>query len=418
VEGDILDSRIHDGYDKYVGPNPGGMVLTDLNSRPAAGFLMGKWVRKLSDTSEFQLQSYVSRAQILDTSVGAKRDDIDVQFQHSFLKWNQRFLWGLEARAGRSRFDPRPNISFNPSTGDDHLGAMFLQDEIELRPTLHLTLGAKYEHNNYTGAETQPSAQVAWTPAPTRTWWASVGRAVRAPSQVDTSLSLNFTDATVPEGLSVHINGNPNSVSETLLAYETGYRIQLLKRVSFDVAAFYNIYKHLRSAEQLGIGFDPNPWPHGVIMMQFDGKARGTSKGIEVTSNWKVTSSWRLTGSYSWLNLSIQADPDSLDPAPDMIAGESPKNQAQVRSYWEVTRKIQFDAGYSYSGSLPAQNLPAYGRLNGRLGMQLTRTLEIAISVDNALNHKHYEFRSARDRSGYHSKRFGRSEQLSMTWRF
>lgn len=418
VEGDILDSRIHDGYEKFVGANPGGMIQTDLNSRPAAGFLMGKWVRKLSDTSEFQLQSYVSRAQVLDASVGAKRDDIDIQFQHSFLRWNQRFLWGLEARAGRSRFNPRSNISFDPLTGEDHLGAMFLQDEIELRPTFHLTIGAKYEHNNYTGAEIQPSAQIAWTPTPTRTWWASVGRAVRAPSQVDTSLDLNFTDSTVPDGLSVHIAGNPRAVSETLLAYESGYRIQMRKRVSFDVAAFYNIYKHLRTAEPRGIGFEPSPWPHGVILLQFDGKAKGSSKGIEVSSNWKVTSSWRLAGSYSWLNLRVIGDPDTLDTSADLVAGESPKNQAQVRSYWEVTRKIQFDAGYTYSGSLPAQNLPSYGRLNARLALQLTKSLEIAASVDNALNHKHYEFRSARDRSGYQSERFGRSEQVSMTWRF
>ena len=39
--------------------------------------------------------------------------------------------------------------------------------------------------------------------------------------------------------------GNTNLKSEELLSYEAGYRVQPGKRVSLDLAAFYNDYSRL-----------------------------------------------------------------------------------------------------------------------------------------------------------------------------
>ena len=60
----------------------------------------------------------------------------------------------------------------------------FVQDDIALVPEqLHLILGTKYERNDYTGDEWQPSVRALWTPEGHTTWWASVSRAVRTPSR-------------------------------------------------------------------------------------------------------------------------------------------------------------------------------------------------------------------------------------------
>ena len=41
--------------------------------------------------------------------------------------------------------------------------------------------------------------------------------------------------------------GSRSYRSEELLAYELGYRCEPHPRISFDIAAFYNIYQHLRT---------------------------------------------------------------------------------------------------------------------------------------------------------------------------
>lgn len=55
---------------------------------------------------------------------------------------------------------------------------------------LWLTLGSKFEQNNYSDFEMQPSARLLWTPHPEHTLWAAVSRAVRTPSR-------NEHDATI-----------------------------------------------------------------------------------------------------------------------------------------------------------------------------------------------------------------------------
>ena len=100
----------------------------------------------------------------------------------------------------------------------------FAQDEIALRDRLHLTVGAKLEHNPYTDFEFQPSVRLAWKATDRQTLWSAVSRAVRTPSRLDRDLVF------LP-GKDFH--------SEELVAYELGYRTQPAERLSLSIAAFY-----------------------------------------------------------------------------------------------------------------------------------------------------------------------------------
>ena len=92
----------------------------------------------------------------------------------------------------------------------------FAQDEIALvKDRLHLTLGTKLEHNDYTGFEVQPSARLAWKLSQQQTLWGAISRAIRAPSRID-------RDLVVPPVTF----GSPDFESEKLRAYELGYRVQ------------------------------------------------------------------------------------------------------------------------------------------------------------------------------------------------
>ena len=119
---------------------------------------------------------------------------------------------------------------------------------------LHLTLGSKLEHNDITGFEWEPSGRLAWTPTEKQTVWAAVSRAVRTPSDLEQDILENRSASTAaaesPPPVLVSVFGNPNLESEVLTAYELGYRVKPIERLSFDVAAFYNVYDQLISTVQ------------------------------------------------------------------------------------------------------------------------------------------------------------------------
>ena len=65
---------------------------------------------------------------------------------------------------------------------DEQMDA-FVQDEIELSADkLYLTLGSKFEENDYTGSEIQPNIRLSWHTSETDTLWAAISRAVRTRS--------------------------------------------------------------------------------------------------------------------------------------------------------------------------------------------------------------------------------------------
>ena len=70
--------------------------------------------------------------------------------------------WAIALAA--NRFAGNNLVTLHPPARTDSLYSAFVQDEITLTKTLSLTLGAKFEHNAYTGYENEPSAQLVWAP--------------------------------------------------------------------------------------------------------------------------------------------------------------------------------------------------------------------------------------------------------------
>ncbi|MBC2694706.1 MAG: TonB-dependent receptor [Desulfobacteraceae bacterium] len=143
-----------------------------------------------------------------------------------------------------------------PDSRDDNLFSAFVQDEIILvDDRLHLTLGSKFEHNDYTGFEIQPNARLMWMPHSRHSIWTAVSRAVRTPSRSDHDLRYNmvFPPNTLYPGSQLAVSslfGNNDFESEELIAYELGYRVQPMDRFSLDIVAFFNDYDNLRTYEQ------------------------------------------------------------------------------------------------------------------------------------------------------------------------
>ncbi len=377
----------------------------------SGGNVLGRWSHSFSADSQLTVQAYYDRTERNSPIFGEKRDTGDVDLQHRFaLGDRQDVIWGLGFRTTHDVVANSLNVSLLPDSRTLNLYSGFVQDEISIVPErFRLTLGSKFEHNDFTGFEIQPSARVLWTPGYSQTFWASVSRAVRTPSRAESDIRLNpAPPVPLPPG-SITIFGNPNMVSEELLAYEFGYRVQPIDQLKFDLTAFYNDYDDLRTLEPIV----PGPVSPSKVANNLFGESYGT----EISATAQVTKRWRLQGSYSFLEVQLHRKAGSHDNSTEATTeGSSPRNQFFIRSLLDLGWNIQFDSTLRYVDVVPAQKIPSYLTLDLRLAWLPRKDLEIAIVGQNLLDDRHPEF--APTFIGTQQTEVERSIYGTVVWRF
>jgi len=356
--------------------------------------LLGRWKREMSTTSDLSLQWYYDRTNRTDLNFAELRDTLDLDFQYRLgWLWNQELTWGAEYRFTSSRLDSVPTIVFDPDIRNDHLATFFLQNQVPLVvDKLKLTFGAKVEHDDFSGWEEEPSGRLAWTPTQKQTVWTAVSRAVATPSQVDQDLT-----ATEPviRGLPLFIRqvGNKDFETETLTAYEGGYRIQPTESLLWDADVFYNRYNHLLTG-QTGTAFpELSPTPaHFVLPVVVSNQMSGETHGLELSSTWQALSWWRWRANYSLLLIHLSVDPDSTDiDAPAMTSGSSPRHQASVQFSMDLPYHFEWDPTIRYTDVLTSEGIPPYWEMDVRLGWHPVPSLELALVGQNLLQDHHPE---------------------------
>lgn len=333
--------------------------------------------------------------------IGEDVDTYDMDFQHRFpLGERNAIIWGLGYRLMEDDVGNTPALAFLPPRLSRQSFSGFVQDEIALvKDRLHLTLGTKLEHNDYTGVEVQPSGRLAWKVTQRQTVWGAISRAVRTPSRIDNDL---FAPGNPPFTL---LQGGTNFVSEELVACELGYRIQPHPRVSLSLAAYYNDYDNLRSVEKVN---PPAPFPIVIANGQ-----KGESYGAELTAEYRVTDWWRLRAGYTELQIHVRPKPGSTDTSKGSGEAHDPNHQVSLRSSWDLPGHLEFDAGFRYVSLIANQGIPAYEELEARLAWRPIPKLELAIVGQNLLHDHHPEFGVLASRQEIERSVYGK-----VTWRF
>lgn len=404
LEGDIYHSQLRENPIAISRVAPFAPAI----NRPgdfSGGSLLGRWTRAFSERSDIELQLYYDRFTRDIFEIGGRIDTFDAAFQHHVaIGKRQDIVWGLGCRLVRhasndSSASPYRFISTKDST---RLFSVFAQDEITLvNDRLRLVLGSKVEHFKAladTSAElnAEPSVRMLWTPQNHQTIWAAVSRAVRTPARSDTDIRGNISAFPGPDGTPniLAFFGNQNFKSETVLAYEAGYRVQPNSKLSFDTATFYNVYDRLTTFEPGVPFFEADPQPaHVIIPLVFSNLMRGKTYGAEASVNLNVTKGWRLGGSYSLLRMQLHPYAESLDPnSQRAIEGSSPQHQFQLHSYLRLPRNFELDASLYHVSQLPYSQVPSYARLDVRFGWRVGEGVEISAGGQNLLDGRHEEF--------------------------
>ena len=367
----------------------GGMTLQgdaywgDIDQAPEARSisgmnLLGRWRRELAADSHVRLQAYYDRTDREHPGTFKEALDIlDIDFQHSFYPVRTHHLvWGGGYRYARDRVENTAANAFIPDDRKLRWANLFAQDEIVLRPDLHLTIGLKVETNVYTGTEWLPNVRVAWHPTANQLVWGAVSRAVRAPSRIDRDFFL--------PGVPPHLLlGNDTFASEIAKVAELGYRAQLSPDASFSATLFHHEYPNLRSVAPLG------------AQLSFANDIEGKTNGIEVWGSYRVTPAWRLTAGLVEMHHRRTVISGRRDLGGMASLGTDPKRTAQLRSAWDFSERFGFDLAVRHVGELGAGVVPAYTVLDARLGWRPRPGLELSFIVRNALDRDYSEWGAA-----------------------
>jgi iron complex outermembrane receptor protein len=376
--------------------------------KSGGGNVLGRWSRRFSDDSDIAFQVYYDRTHLSlpipslvlnDLTLapaGTLRDDLDtfdLDFQHR-LRPRQRhgLTWGLGYRFTHDSVQNAPALGFAPPVLNQQLFSGFVQDEIALSSRLSLTVGTKIEHNDYTGFEAEPSGRLKWTIAPTQLLWAAVSRAVRMPARVDRDERLG-TPALSPV-IDHLLIGGADFRSETVLAYEAGYRVRVGDRLSASVSGFYNRYDHLRSTSFS----PPDPLLGLPFPLFFENNLEAETTGIEISATREVRTWWRLRGGYAFLSEDVRVKPGEVDFNNALNETADPPNRFSLRSSMDLPERLQLDLtlrwvdSFQYNATGIAGTVPSYGEMGARLAWSPTDRLELSLVANNLLHGQHLEY--------------------------
>jgi iron complex outermembrane receptor protein len=416
VQGDVYTAR--GGQDLQL-PLPDSPFVQALEEDLTAhgGNLLGRWTRRFSSRSDLALQAYVDYAARSQPSsfgrIGVTTLDLDLQ-HHFPLGQGQEIIWGLEYRRIADDVTGAFPVTFDPPERTINLVTGFVQDEIVLAQNkLAINLGAKLEHNDYTGFELQPTGRILWTPSRSTSFWGAVSRAVRTPSRVDSDIRIVAQVFDAPPVTQVVLRGSDTLRAEELVAYEAGYRIVPHERLSLDITGFYHEYHQLRSFTPL-----PPESSGGATTVPFivTNDAHAQTVGGTASATVRVSSWWRVRGSYTYVNETAGLNEDAPAGAiPDASPELNPHHQIGLWSSLDLPRSLELDLLARYVSPLDVEpRVEDYLQADIQLGLRIGENVRMALIGRDLFAPRHVEF----PRSGASRRAIERQLRGKASWIF
>ena len=383
------------------------------------GDLNGRWTHSYSSKSEVSLQIYYDGFSHDDVLTDALINTFTVDFQERLAVGSRHdFVWGAEYRFTGDSIASSNFVSFNPPSLQTHLGSAFIQDEVTLVPgRLWFTPGIRFDHAPFSGFDVEPSGRLLWSLSENQSLWASAAQAVRVPQRSERALHDITAVFPGPGGslTSVDLFGSPAADDQGTLDFEAGYRAQVTKTLSADLATFYDHYGDLQTTEP-GMPFSSStPVLHTVLPIFYANGMHGKGYGGEVSASWKPVNHWKLDVGYVFLRQVFQLNPGSQSPSSLLAAGDNPRHQFQIHSRLNLPRKAEFDTSVYYVGRLLDQSVPAYTRLDLRLGWHPRESMDLDVIGQNLLAPRRLEFLN---NTGVVPTYDPRKVFAKLTWRF
>jgi iron complex outermembrane receptor protein len=364
----------------YGDPNPNGAKRSVYVHGENA---LGRWNHSFTDgKGDFQLQVYYDHTwRDFGSKFTEDSKTYDIDWQNRFQLGKQQTLtYGVGYRLMDHRMQNLATFGFFPANKTLNLYNAFVQYEIlPVKDKLRITVGSKIEHNTYTGFQYQPNLRLTWLATKQQTIWAAASRAVRNPARIDRDFRI-YSNPSFPI-----LVGTDTFRSETVFAYETGWRFNVSKKLSLSVSGFYNMYDNLRSVE-------PGPAATSGYPYAIANGVKGETYGSELSFNSQLTGWWSLRGGYTFLWKHLWMKDGSHDANKASVESNDPMNQALLQSTIDLPHGFQFGTVARYTDYLPKPLVPYYIDLDARLAWNYKKHLELSIVGQHLLYDYHTEF--------------------------
>ena len=403
VESGIYNGRLQADIPFFSAP---GLPQTLLRSSYVVrgGYLLSRWTHQFGGGSSGNLLGYCDWSDRV-VAIDEVRNTCHLEWQHEFqIGWRHSLVWGLSGdTSGASLYENFTVRGTPPQTRVTTFG-WFGEYQFDLLPDrLRLSAGTKLERNTYTGFEIQPQIRAVWTPSRSHAVWGAVSRAVRVATGAYVAEEHKF--ATLPGPIPTYLTsaGNPGLAAETLRAYELGYRFNPTPALSLDAAVFYNHYENLINlnlVDPLAAAGAPrihrNPL-YAEVVLPWQNLGPGQTHGLELYAKFQPVKRWMLAAGVT----ELRGNSVNLNDSLNLPLANSPRHQFNVQSRWNVTSRIDLDAGlYHYNGvtgygfsGVPFQDVPTHNRVDAGLSVRAGMGLTVAIWGRDLGAGRHWENR-------------------------
>ncbi len=396
--------------------------------QPRYGGVTGRWRRALDEASSVELLGWYSHADRNEAAgfTAVRAADFEARYRRSLASRHEMSLAG-EVRRQADTTRPGLAIRFVPDNRTYYLYSATLQDEVRLgsdRVVLHF--GSRFEHYDLGGFQVQPAAGLFWSASARQSVWASVSRATRLPARYELDIIsrlaiLPASPETMGLPVAVTLFGNRDIKPESVVSIESGYRLQLSKRLSLDTTGFWNRYNRLVNVVRGVPRVVAAPEPFLEAPITVANSREGDSQGFEAALSTWIHPRWKLQGSYTGWRFDVRSRiPAAGDPE---AVPSDPGHQVKIQSWLDLPGRVQFDTLYFAASSLAAKQtvvgpvpvVPALHRLDLRLGWQAARNFHLSLNLQNALHPYRTEYISERS-IHYHQIRRGLFGKVAWTF--
>ncbi len=347
------------------------------------------WQHQRSERSHYSVKFYADHTERTDSLFDLTVDSYDLDFQQNYrLDDRQRIVWGLAYRYTKDQL-PEQYIRFTRENRQYDVASGIFQYELKAFDTWRFIAGSKFERNDFSGNEIQPTARAIWNYSAAGATWLAVSQAKRTPSRSEHDARVGF-DYAAPE-VQLEIQGSESFQSETLRAYEFGWRHRFTPALSLDMALFFNEYSGLRTFEPGQPELNGSPPPTFIVPLIANNGADARSWGGELVLNAELNSYWQAELQYS--NVQLHVDPrGSNDPTVRNPEGESPQHRLTLRSNWDLPANWSVSSTLRYVDDVDSQNIDEYTELDLHLSKQFSKRLSISFVGQNLLDSAHEEY--------------------------
>jgi iron complex outermembrane receptor protein len=381
--------------------------------------LLGRWIHKSLDGSATTLQASYVHVAHPEVGLAVTGDVAAVSLQHErALGSRNDLVSGVEYVFKDARTSsPHTQFWWDPSNPRTRIASAYVQDEmLFLNGNLRITGGLRVEHSNSSGFGMDPSVRALWKFSPVQTVWLAYSHATLSTGPDDTDLQFNVAAFPGPTGTQVlRLVGNPHLKPEGVNAYELGYRIQPGKKVSIDIATFYDSYSDVIAPEVQQPFFEPGPPSRLVIPLVQQNGVSGGAFGGEFMAKWTPTKILSFTAAYSFMELGMTQTASIFGTPADDVNGGTPRHHLALSCSTELASTLALNTIVEFVDRRTAQSLPGYTHVDSGIVWRPLKAGELRAGSENLFNKEHVEFI---DPQAGLSTRLGRRVYAKAIWRF